>query len=82
VENDFLKRQDTMIELPAEIRNLPVAERLTLVTALWDSIAEDEASIELTSDQKAELERRLEAHANRPPSGATWADVKRRILGE
>ena len=71
-----------MIELPSEIRNLPVAERLTLVTALWDSIAEDRGGLDLTDEQKAELERRLESRANRPPAGSPWPEVKRKILGK
>jgi putative addiction module component (TIGR02574 family) len=71
-----------MTQLPLEIRNLPIDERLILVTALWDSIAQDETSLTLTEEQQTELNRRLEARASREPSGTPWPEVKRRILGK
>ena len=45
--------------LPPEIRTLPVAQRLVLVEEIWNSIAEDEASFELSDAHRAELDRRL-----------------------
>jgi putative addiction module component (TIGR02574 family) len=71
-----------LTELPIELHNLPIPDRLTLVTALWDSIVDDDAALELTDDQKAELDRRLELRANRPASGKPWAEVRQRILGK
>lgn len=32
--------------------------------------------------QRAELDRRLEAHARNPGAGADWEDVKKRVGGE
>jgi putative addiction module component (TIGR02574 family) len=65
--------------LPPEIRFLPVAERLTLVEQIWDSIAEDNEPIELTDAQKAELDRRLAAHEASPESGSSWEEVEKRL---
>ena len=49
-----------------------MAERLELVEELWDSIPAENEAFELTSEQRAELDRRLaEAEAN-PGSGAAW----------
>jgi putative addiction module component (TIGR02574 family) len=68
--------------LPPEIRFLPVPERMILVEQIWDSIAEDNAHIELTDAQKAELDRRLAAHEASPQSGSSWEEVKARLLGK
>lgn len=41
---------------------LPVDERIKLVEDLWDSIAADQQALRLTAEQKAELDRRLDAY--------------------
>ncbi len=45
-----------------KLRELPVDERIKLVEELWDSIASDQKVLPLTDDQKAELDRRLDAY--------------------
>ena len=70
-----------MSSVPADLRQLPVAERISLVEALWDSIADDQSQLELTEPQKTELDRRLAAREGRS-AASPWADVKRRILGQ
>ena len=42
----------------SEVLQLPVEERLKLVEALWDSIAEFPEALELSAAQKQELDRR------------------------
>jgi putative addiction module component (TIGR02574 family) len=47
-----------------ELLNLPAAERATIALALWESL-DDSAragNFDLTPDQRAELERRWQAH--------------------
>ncbi len=68
--------------LPADIRSLPVPQRIALVEQIWDSIAEEEAKFELTAAQKAELDRRLTRRDSSETPASDWNDVKRRILGE
>ena len=53
-----------------DILNLSVAERIELIGDLWDSMAEAPEAIELTEAQKAELDRRLDAHRKDPTAGA------------
>ncbi|MEL7447905.1 MAG: addiction module protein [Pseudomonadota bacterium] len=65
-----------------EILSLSVEERLRLVTTIWDSIAKDSNGLELTEEQKAELDRRLLDLAAKPDAGAPWPEVKARILGQ
>lgn len=63
-----------------EIRQLSVAERIHLIGDIWDTIDEDPRSLTLSSDEKRELDRRLDLP--RPNSdGATWPEVKKRIQG-
>jgi putative addiction module component (TIGR02574 family) len=71
-----------MSMLPSDIRQLPVADRITLVEELWESIADDQSQIELTEAQKAELDRRLAAREKRGDASASWPEVKRRIVGQ
>ena len=70
------------IQLPSEIRGLPIAQRLDLVEQIWDSICEDQEQFELTDAQKADLDRRLAAHAAAPDRGLSWQEVKAKLLGE
>jgi putative addiction module component (TIGR02574 family) len=67
----------------AKLRELPVEERIKLVEDLWDSIAEDRKALPVTAEQKAELDRRLEAYEvdkNRGrPAADVLADVRRRL---
>lgn len=65
----------------SDLLELPVAERLKLIEAIWDSIAEAPDGVHLTEAQRAELERRLADYHADPDAGSPWQDVKARILG-
>lgn len=41
---------------------LSIKERIKLVEDLWDSIASDQQVLPLTNEQKAELDKRLNAY--------------------
>ena len=45
----------------AKLSKLPIEERIKLVEDLWDSIAADQQALPLTPEQRAELDRRLDA---------------------
>lgn len=63
-----------------DFRRLTVAERLQLVEDLWDSIAaESPEAVPLTDAQRAELDRRLAAHAADPGAAVPWPDVQREL---
>ena len=64
----------------SELLQLPVEERLKLVEALWDSIAEFPEALELSAAQKQELDRRLESYESDPEAGVPWAQLKQRLL--
>ena len=63
-----------------ELRQLPISERIDLVQQLWDSIAEEAPAIDLSAEQIAELDRRLDALAAQPESGTPWHIARERIL--
>jgi putative addiction module component (TIGR02574 family) len=46
----------------SKLQMLPFDERIKLVEDLWDSIASDQQALVLTTEQKAELDRRLDAY--------------------
>ena len=60
----------------SELLQLPVEERLKLVEALWDSIAEFPEALELSAAQKQELDRRLADYERDPEAGVPWAELK------
>lgn len=67
----------------AKPQQLPVEERIKLVEDLWDSIAADQQALRLTAEQKAELDRRLDAYEIDKNSGRTApdavADIRRKL---
>ena len=63
----------------ADILSLSVSERIQLVEDIWDSIAEVPESLPLTEQQKAELDRRLDAYHRDPTEGSPWDVVRERI---
>jgi putative addiction module component (TIGR02574 family) len=69
--------------MQADLRQLPIAERIRLVEDLWDSIAADQAALPLTPAQRDELDRRLDAYAadgNRGRPGAeVISEIRRRL---
>jgi putative addiction module component (TIGR02574 family) len=63
-----------------DLLGLPVEERLRLVEDLWDSIAEVPEAVELSDEQRKELDERLEQFHRDPEAGSPWKDVRDRIL--
>ena len=65
--------------MPGNLKQLPVDERIRLVENLWDSFAADQSAISLSSDQRAELDRRLEAFDSDGDTGRTATTVIREL---
>lgn len=60
------------------INQMSIDERIQLAEALWDSIPVE--SDPLTESQCQELDHRLADYHQNPNAGATWKEVKARIL--
>ena len=65
----------------ADVLELSVAERIQLAEDIWDTIPKASETPKITDAQRAELDRRLEAHRKNPDAGSSWEEVKARILG-
>lgn len=64
----------------ASVFDLSTAEKLQLITDLWDDIAADPAADrELTEAELDELDRRAAELQNDPSSGSSWEEVKQEI---
>ena len=61
------------------LKELPIRERIQLVEDLWDSIANDQGTLSLSMEQKAELDRRLDAYKIDGIRGRVAEDVIRDI---
>jgi len=70
----------TLMDISAtltEIKTLSIDERIRLVEAIWDSIADDNGEqLELTEAQRQELARRLADHDANPSAVIAWEEVK------
>jgi len=68
--------------LPAAVSELPFAEKLRLVEALWDDLASSPDRIPVPDSIKAELDRRYQEYLANPNEGSSWEEVKRRLPGQ
>ena len=66
----------------AEIAQLSVAERIQLAEDIWDTVAAAPDELPLPENQRAELDRRLQAYRNNPEPGASWQEVQQRVRGQ
>jgi putative addiction module component (TIGR02574 family) len=59
-----------------QARGLPLEQRIELIDALWESVAEEGYEPPLTPAQAAELDRRLAAHHREPDAVISWESIK------
>jgi putative addiction module component (TIGR02574 family) len=62
----------------SELNALPVTDRIRIIAAIWDSMADSDAKL-TTPEQDAELNRRLLEHRKDPTSSLTREELERRI---
>ncbi|HEV7672663.1 MAG TPA: addiction module protein [Thermoanaerobaculia bacterium] len=62
-----------------EIEMLTVDERIDLVQAIWDGIAAETESLELSEGEKPELDRRIAELDEQPANVRTWEEIKTRV---
>ena len=61
-------------------KRLPLAERIELVEALWESITQDGYEPSLTPEQADELDRRVEAHRRNPDDVVAWESIEGELV--
>lgn len=64
----------------AKVLALPVEERIELAQSIWESVAAVPEAVQLTDEQRSELEDRLKEYRENPDSGSPWPEVRDRIL--
>ena len=57
----------------APLLKLARSERLQLVEDLWDSLAQEDAALPVSDEQRDELRRRKERFSQHPESGLSWS---------
>ena len=62
-----------------DIQDLSQSERILLAEQLWDSIADDQDSLEVTEAQMELLQQRLAAYKASPDEGSSWEEVKKEM---
>jgi putative addiction module component (TIGR02574 family) len=64
-----------VLKMIADLRELPIGERIRLVEDLWDSIAADQAVLPLTVEQRTELNLRLDAYESDGVKGRVASEI-------
>lgn len=79
---DFFMKQlkQTNIQLLHDALQFNIQERIDMVEALWDSIAENSELLTLSDAQRKLLDERLDNHLQNPQQGDSWEVVKARIV--
>lgn len=67
-------------DLSEQAKKLSIPERILLVEEIWDSIAQENESFELSDAQKRELDRRIESLRANPVQGRTWDEIKAEFM--
>ena len=62
-----------------DIQELSQSERILLAEQLWDSITDDQDTIEVTDSQMKILQQRLAAYKASPNEGTSWEQVKKEM---
>ena len=62
----------------SDLSNLPVADRLRVVHAIWDTLPED-IDLRPNTAQQTELDRRLASHRADPSTAISHEELLRRI---
>jgi len=64
-----------------KIENLSTIEKVELAQRIWDSVAAEQDSIELSKEQAQLLNDRIKSFEADQDFGSSWSDVKSRITG-
>jgi putative addiction module component (TIGR02574 family) len=63
-----------------EVDSWPIEDRIRLVQEVWDRLAGQGPQLELSETMKAEIDRRLAAHAADPTAAIPWEQVEAEAL--
>jgi len=69
-----------ILEQHPELLKLSPAEKLALVSELWDDLVAHPDAVPVSQTQIAEIERRMEEYRKDPSQVTTWEEAKVRIM--
>jgi len=70
-----------IIETISGVNQLTPAEKLLLVSELWDDLAANPSEVPVSREQIAKLDRRIEAYHRDAGQVTSWETIQQRILG-
>jgi putative addiction module component (TIGR02574 family) len=70
-----------ILENIPEVKRLTPAQKLVLVSELWDDLAANPMDVPVSPEQIAELDRRMEDYRRNPDKVTSWEAIQQRILG-
>lgn len=59
-----------------QIKQFSISEHILLAEEIWNSIAEENQSFDLTISQKEELDRRIDSLNTNPNFLSSWDEIK------
>ena len=70
-----------ILETIPDVNRMTPAQKLLLVTELWDDLAAHPTEVPVSREQIAELDRRMADYRRDPSRVTTWEAIQQRILG-
>lgn len=70
-----------ILETIPGLSRLKPAEKLLLVSELWDDLAAHPTEVPVSREQIAELDHRMEEYRRDPSQVTSWQAIQQRILG-
>ncbi|MDB6036545.1 MAG: hypothetical protein JWM99_386 [Verrucomicrobiales bacterium] len=70
-----------ILETLPSVNQMTPAEKLLLVSELWDDLAAHPTEIPVSRTHIAELDRRMEGYRRDPSQVTSWEAIQQRILG-
>ena len=62
-----------------KLHKLSTTEKIELAEELWESVLEDQNNVEITEEQREELNKRLAQYELDKEEGDTWEVVRARV---
>ena len=78
----FGQFQRMILETIPDLNRMSAAEKLLLVSELWDDLAAHPTEVPVSREQIAELDRRVQEYRRDPSKVTSWEAIQRRILGK
>ena len=70
-----------ILETIPDVNQMTPAQKLLLVTELWDDLAAHPTEVPVSREQIVELDRRIADYRRDPSRVTTWEAIQQRILG-